>query len=285
MLTPLATKKSHFHTIMMRSALIFMLILGIPLVAEAGQGNVWNPGILPPHSHAYGKTYGQWSAMFWKWAYSLPGTNHPLFDSTGRYVAAGQSGPVWFLGGTYSTTATQLPQGGTQVIGEATRTAKIPVGKALFFPILNSENDNFQVDENNNQIAPFNYTENELREFAAYGFDNNYVNNLYCLIDGRPVKGLKDARTTPYRAKSPLFQYSLVPSDNLFEAQGFHISGHVPPPGAVSDGVYIMVAPLSVGKHVIKFGGEYFVPGVTPDQDFLFSLNITYKLTVVPHKK
>jgi hypothetical protein len=282
-----------------------VLLFGLPLAAQAGQtlevqagqpltaqpdkGNVDNPGILPPQSKPYGKSYAEWSAKFWKWAYSLPGTNHPLFDTTGEFVAAGQSGKVWFLGGTYSTTATQLPQGGTQVIGEATRTATIPVGKALFFPILNSQNDNFQVDGNNNQIAPFTYTEQELRQFAAFGFDNGYVRNLVCTIDGRQVNGLQNANTTRYRVQSPLFQYTVPQTDNIYEAQGFHISGAVPPPGAVSDGVYLMVAPLSVGKHTIAFSGDYFVPGDAaanpPTQDFLFSLDIKYNLTVAPPGK
>jgi len=282
----LVITQSRFFSDWGRRAAVAVLLLGFPLAgAWAGQGNVDNPRILPPQSHAYGKTYAEWSAEFWKWAYSLPGTNHPLFDATGEHVAAGQAGKVWFLGGTYIATESELPQGGDQVIGNASRTATIPEGKALFFPILNSVNDNFQVDENNNQIDPFEYTEAELREFAAFGFESGYVNNLYCSIDGRSINGLEDARTTSYRVQSPLFEYSLPSGDNLFEAQGFHVAGPVPPPGAVSDGVYLMVAPLPAGQHVIKFGGDYFVPGVTPDRDFLFSLDITYNLTVVSSKQ
>ncbi len=27
-----------------------------------------NPGVLPPESHPFGKTYGEWSNAWWQWA-------------------------------------------------------------------------------------------------------------------------------------------------------------------------------------------------------------------------
>src|SRR5215831_19135202 len=75
-----------------------------------------NPGVLPVQSRPYGFTYGEWSARWWQWLFLLPLDNSPLFGTADCSV--GQSGPVWFLGGSPS------PRPGCTV----------PAGKALFFP-------------------------------------------------------------------------------------------------------------------------------------------------------
>src|SRR5262245_34288773 len=36
-----------------------------------------NPGVLPPQSHPFGMTYGQWEGAFWKWALSLDADHNP----------------------------------------------------------------------------------------------------------------------------------------------------------------------------------------------------------------
>src|SRR5262249_11776095 len=50
-----------------------------------------NPGVFTPNSSPYGKTYGEWSAAFWQWEFSLPVDHHPLFDTAP--ASTGQSGP------------------------------------------------------------------------------------------------------------------------------------------------------------------------------------------------
>jgi hypothetical protein len=233
------------------------------------------PDIFPPRSHPYGKSYAEWSAKWWQWAYSLPGTGHPLIDQTGANVAAGQSGNVWFLGGTYSAIAE-----GDAVVGRATRVCTVPAGKALFFPILNSEANNFTVDADGNQIAPTTLTEAELR--ATCQFNVDHARNMTCTIDGWPLKGLENVLHTHYRVESPVFQYTVPAGDSLYELWGMHISGQSPPPGAVADGVYLMLAPFEAGHHTIDFTGEIFIPGATPAEDFLFRLEIRYIITVPP---
>ena len=64
------------------------------------------------------------AAEHWKWTYSLPADAHPLTDTAD--VNTGQSGPVWFLGGTWAPT-TDL---NGNVIGIADRHVTVPVGKA-----------------------------------------------------------------------------------------------------------------------------------------------------------
>ena len=82
---------------------------------QAGQAthdNGNNPGVLPVQSKFEGKTYGEWSAEFWKWELSLPIDHHPLFDTAP--VSAGQTGHVWFLGGTFASTVGP----GGEIIGQ-----------------------------------------------------------------------------------------------------------------------------------------------------------------------
>ena len=55
-----------------------------------------NPRVIPPTAKAYGMTYGEWSAKWWQWAYSLPVDQNPFFDEGGSCSngANGQFGPV-----------------------------------------------------------------------------------------------------------------------------------------------------------------------------------------------
>src|SRR5262249_33125691 len=71
------------------------------IAADNGSGARGNPGVLPPSSNPYGRSYGEWGAAWWQWALSLPLSESPLNDPTGAHIAAGQSGPVWFLSGTF----------------------------------------------------------------------------------------------------------------------------------------------------------------------------------------
>ena len=61
-----------------------------------------NRRVLPPNSHPYGKTYGQWLAAHWQWLYSLQTASHPLFMDGNVDLSLHQPpGPVWFLGGKF----------------------------------------------------------------------------------------------------------------------------------------------------------------------------------------
>src|SRR5262245_45548774 len=79
-------------------AAVALTMLTATRPALAGQGNP-NPGVLPPQTTAYGKTYGEWGAAWWQWALSIPADRNPLTDKTGEFCGEGQSGPVWFRGG------------------------------------------------------------------------------------------------------------------------------------------------------------------------------------------
>jgi hypothetical protein len=81
-----------------------------------------NPGVVPPADQYAGLTYGEWGAKWYQWATLLPANNHPLFDTTD--FSAGQSAPVWFLGGVFCSNYNPIcnPQA-------VKRSCKIPAGK------------------------------------------------------------------------------------------------------------------------------------------------------------
>ncbi len=73
----------------------------------------------------YAITYGEWTAKWWQWAYSIPKDVHPAYDDSGKYCSQDQGGPVWFLAGSYKH--------------PAERYCTIPAGKSILLPILNPE--------------------------------------------------------------------------------------------------------------------------------------------------
>src|SRR5262249_47748517 len=119
-----------------RWGLVFLALCALAMatpmpVAEAQHPK--NPGVLPPNSKPLGTSYGDWSAEWWKWAFSLPIDHHPLYDTAD--VSTGQSGKVWFLGGSFAPSTNDAGQ----TVAIATRDVTIPSGVALFFPIANQE--------------------------------------------------------------------------------------------------------------------------------------------------
>ncbi len=224
------------------------------------------PPVLLPNSAPYGKTYGEWSETWFQWSFSLPVTSHPIFDTAD--CSAGQSGHVWFIGGNYT---------GTPV----TRNCTIPAGTALFFPILNFWADN--TDCSNGQRISDGNSEGFLRSLAASVMDQ--AANLSCTIDGVAVQGLTDPLLTPYRVQSPTpggFSYTVPGSDNILtflglacwsNTEGTPIQVDAAVYHPISDGFYILIVPLSKGRHVIHAHGEIGNPSV-------FTEDFTYNITV-----
>jgi hypothetical protein len=226
--------------------------------ALGGKANLGNPGIIPPQAVPFGQTYGEWGAKWWQWALSIPAASNPVADTTGEFAAVGQSGPVWFLAGDFG--------------GAVVRTITVPAGKGLFFPILNQSIFWYPANDPNDPVPPLDQPyfdgsttwptmEAFIRALAAGTIDNAV--GLACEIDGRSVKNLQ-----AYRCQSPVFMGEF-PEGNLF-GYDVAVDGTTYGP-AVDDGIYLMLAPLSAGKHTIRVMG-----GSGPS----FRLEVTYHLTV-----
>jgi hypothetical protein len=214
-----------------------------PVSAQDGS----NPQVASNSSQPYRMTYGQWNARWWQWFFSVPASKNPGLTTDGAVdCSVGQSGDVWFLAGSFQS-------GGT-----VSRSCAVPIGKALFVPLINSWADNIC---NTPQLSV-----DQLRAAAKSGVIP--PGKLHASLDGDSLE--------PSRAISPVFSYTLPPSpDNvIFASFGVYLPGDcwlsltVTP--AVADGFYVMLTPLTAGLHTIKFGGKG--PGIT--------LDVTYTLTI-----
>jgi hypothetical protein len=250
------------------AAAALALLLTTPWVAVADDGPTNPDGIKPPvvETHPYGLTYGEWSAKYWQWTMAFPANADPASDTAPSESA--QSGKVWFLAGAH---------GSTTVHGSATvtRTLTMPHGKALFFSILSVIDDNTGCPTYNNPLL----TADQLAAQAADIF--SVVSETTCSVDGVPVPGLDDPQHSLYRVQSPAFTYKVASHNNLLAAvfDGPCIPDGITVTPAVSDGVFLMLAPLSVGSHTVHFVGVAG-PVATP----FFLKDITYNITVTPDK-
>lgn len=235
------------------------MVLAIIAPTQASSRNL-NPRVRPPNSHPYGMTYGEWSARHWQWLYSMPVDAHPLFDTAD--CSEGQSGPVWFLGGTFAVVETEP----NVVEGIVTRTCTVPVGKALFFPIIDAECATLEGNGT---------TDAELRNCAESIID--HATNLQTEIDGVAIQNLQ-----AYRVQSPLFSWGPLPDNNVFQDPDNFPAGATSP--SVSDGFFVMLTPLSAGQHTVHFSGEIVFTDAEDGFDFQFILDVTYHLTIAPRK-
>ena len=221
-------------------ALATAIVVAVAVLPGAASANGGQSKVFPPGSSPYGKSYGQWSAAWWQWAFSVPASVNPLLDETGVNCGQGQSGKVFYLGGVFNAS------------GTAARTCTVPDGKALFFPIINVESDN--------QICldpDTTFSVKELRANAKALMDQ--VTDLHATVDGVAIP------LGRFRVTSPKFNLTL-PADSIGCGEPAGTYGP-----AVGDGWYLMVKPLSDGVHTISFAGG--IPGV-------FTLDISYTLRV-----
>jgi hypothetical protein len=209
--------------------------------------------LMLPINRAFAQSPQQLSAEWEQWALSIPTSVNPTLDTTGQYAVVGQRGPIWFLAG--------FSGGGT-----VTRTCSVPEGKSLYFPAINYVNINTPnvcgQDSNNIPVS-------KLRADAATVIDA--TKHLSATLDGKQIKNLLQ------RVQSEVFSVAL-PEENIFdkpcEDGGLgNVPGGIYSP-AVDDGFYVLLNPLSIGKHALHFHAENSSLGITED--------VTYNLTVVP---
>jgi len=232
-------------------------VLTLGPVADAMAENA-NPGVAPPHSDAYGHTYGGWSAEWWQWYLSIPtGAPHPAI---GGDCGEGQSGKVFHLAADF-TGSEGIP-------------CTVPTGKAVLFAMANIECSTVE--------APpfFGANEEALRDCATCWADLIDVSSLQASLDGEALADLGS-----YRAASPLFTFA-YPADNIFGIPGGPATGD-----AVSDGYWALLNPLSAGVHALSFSGQFVISeegacgsdliGLHEGDSFGFGAD--YELTVTGH--
>jgi hypothetical protein len=228
------------HVILSGFAGLLVLLAIVALSRAGGDPKEVNKGVYPLTEKVGGKTYAEWTAAWWQWGMGATKEKNPILDKTGEFAEKGQAGPVWFLAGNFG--------------GEVTRKCSVPVGKAIFFPVLN-QGPGGSFD---------NPDEDSWRKLAKESMDTAY--DLEVIVDGKALEDVKN-----YRVAAPLFTFTgpEKEDDSAFPGMaGKH--------KMVSDGFWIMLKPLAKGEHVVRFKGK-----VKASE---FSLDVTYKLTLVEDK-
>lgn len=225
---------------------------GSSMGGNGGSGGEPGVEILDPTVDHYGQSAKEWAASWWQWVYGTPATGHPLFDETGADCHTGQSGEVFFLGGTF---------GGAPV----TRACTIGDDKAVFFPVVNRT-----------CFDPMEQlTDLELQGFATTFIDG--IDDMSVEIDGTLYD--KNALFPTYRVGLYHSYFTVAMTDDLFTYWGapIDLSGAILE--TFGDGVYLMLAPLPLGEHVIKIYAleDKDTPTDTTDD---FVVDVTYNLTV-----
>jgi hypothetical protein len=166
----------------------------------------------------HGKTIGQWSAEWWKWALSFPAGPNPFDDPTGANAGLRQKGPVFFLAGTPG--------------GDAERTFTVPGNKPILVPLLVTELSELELGAGADVRA-------EVEALA------DLIDSLHLSIDGVEFP---EAELFLHRETSPDFSFVAAPGNPIGVPAG--------PSGlAVADGYFVMLRPLGKGEHTISYGG------------------------------
>lgn len=218
------TLKKFWKTVVIAFTANLLLIAGtINVSANPTTFNIIQPGDAQAQT---GKSYGEWSVELWQYIFEIPFENNPIFDQTGANCNYAQTGSVFFL---VSTSG-----------GSATRNeCVVPAGKTLFFSPMS--------------IAGF--THQREPEHSLRNYNRSFINStreIQVSIDGTDVGTIVSLapRSTPLRAASPAGFFTVIaPVNNIFGGVPFQSYE------TVSDGFYLLVAPLSPGAHAITFGG------------------------------
>ena len=203
----------------------------------------------------YGKTYGEWSAAWWRWAFAGPDGENAVQDETGDFCGVNQpKGKVWFLAGTFGLSGVE-------------RKCTIPRDRALLYPLLNTVWTDCPgtVDQN----LPDEEVRRQLSEFI------DLACRVTSTLDGVPIASLQ---LLTVRTQSPRFASKLPENHLPFIGN----CGFVLPVGRtgrqISDGYWIMLPPLSPGEHTLTLNGA------ACDADtgeVMFESGVTYQLTVL----
>jgi hypothetical protein len=176
--------------------------------------------VAPTETYA-GKTYSQWSAVWWKWALSIPEPNSPVTDDTGADCAIRQDQRAWLLAGNTG--------------GSTSRACTVPASKAILLPVINAACWSPEDGE----------TEADLRNCAASLMDE--VTETSASIDGVPVD-LGPASEGKFRFVSSLFTAKFADGNGFGVPEGKR--------NVVADGFWLIVKPMTVGAHTIDFHGS-----------------------------
>lgn len=200
------------------------IVLALALCVTAGNARAGREApVLPLSAQVEGEGYEQLSMRWWQWAFSFPDAMAPYRDPDGRLCDIGQQGPVWFLAGTDGRDWVQ-------------RRCVVPTGMHLFLPIINMFHRSASpVPSWRQQVAC-----DSLRRSSAV--NNDSLSSAQVLIDGVPLRHPERFRVRTSTCFDPF------PTTGSDKASGYL---------GASDGYWLLLPPLSPGRHTIAIGANY----------------------------
>jgi hypothetical protein len=203
---------------------VIVLLTGAALVACATSkaGSV----VSLPDSKVEGFTYGEWMAKWWQYALVTPSGKNPISGNTGNNCEFQRIGDVGLLLAN-STLAEPIE-------------CEVSSGMKLFVEVIGAECSTLE-------DAPFYGGNEEELLKCAQAF---VTQDLKATIDGVEVKELEK-----YYFVSPLFEFTL-PEDNILSVPEKVIPGGTTGK-SIGSGSYLMINPLSAGKHTLYLRGTF----------------------------
>jgi hypothetical protein len=167
----------------------------------------------------YGLSFGEWTVKWWRWIISVPIERNPALDNNGHNSGVNQTGPVWFLTGTFGEN--KMP----------TRNCIVPSDKACLFPVINYEINQLEDSSLDSDEAMINHVVQDINDIVK----------KEVIVDGKNFPA--------YRVQSSpeVFYLELEPSNCLGLMPGLI--------KVAADGYWAFLKPLNVGKHEIYFHG------------------------------
>lgn len=201
----------------MNKIIITFITLIISLQAVS---NTLEESMVYPGEFIDGKPLVEFANIWWQWTYTMPQEVSPVRDITGANCHQGQRGDVWFLAGGYGSSTIK-------------RKCEIPLGKHIFFPVINM----LYYPSRNSSL-----TCSAAKKSAA--LNNDKLLTITIELDGMHASNPAHSRLTP---------------EGCFDLLGL-VSRDLNPPKiypSASDGYWIMLKPLTKGTHILKFQAKY----------------------------
>lgn len=228
-------KEGSMNGSQIRTALAITVILLLATTALAGACPA-NPGVLPPNAQPQDRSYGEWSAQWWKFVLELPADKNP--------VPAGPTECATYRVGDVMLVAVPSLMYGVELHCEA------PVGSMIFLEVLDAECSTLEP-------PPFNGANQEELTACARSLTPT---DLQASIDGVPIE-----HPQQYISVSPMYDF-VVPANNVLGVRGSQAGK------SVAYGAYLMLAPLKPGAHSIHTHGVYADLGFTADRDLTLTV-------------
>jgi hypothetical protein len=198
--------------------------------------------------------YDQLGKSWVRWATKTAWSEHPIADETGEFCGVNQSGPVWYLAGSFGV--------------PVTRDCDVPFGKALFFPLLNTwiaaATDYWGMSTDEAWWTA--YATEAMAEQLADTCD------LTLRFDGHEIlSGTAERKARLWTEVLDPFTIFVHETDNIYD----HYPGGTWPL-AYNGGHYALFLPPLPGDHVLELGGRK----CDADGNTTFGLLATYNLHI-----